>query len=105
MQIPLIAQDKANHFAYGATVCSITDAAALAVVALAGYCGLAVPFGAVLPIAAGVLATVAIAAVKEWVYDARRQDAHTVDPQDFLATVSGMLPVTAPLLLLHLVRA
>jgi len=35
----------------------------------------------------GLLAAVAAGAVKEWVYDAKRTDTHTVDSLDFWATV------------------
>ena len=37
----------------------------------------------------GLLAAVAAGAVKEWVYDAKRTDTHTVDSLDFWATVQG----------------
>lgn len=75
MQLPLIAQDKANHITYGAAICAV------AACFVAPWIALAI--------------VAAIGAVKE-VYD-RSHPAHTSDPIDFAATVGGGLLVVLPL--------
>lgn len=98
MQIRLIAQDKANHLTYGAAVAFVL---LLACSALAwGLAAAGMPPWLTLQRAAigTQLANVAVAAWKEWVYDAARPAEHTVDPRDFAATVLGGLLVTLPAL-------
>lgn len=67
--IPVIDQDKANHIVYGAAVTAVS-------VPLVG-----------LWIAA--ILCFAVAVLKEYWYDARHSDVHTVDVKDIYATVAG----------------
>ena len=68
INIPLIAQDKANHFIYGLLTFTVTQAA----------------FGILI----AAVVTALVAAAKEG-YDFLHKDVHTPDFMDFLATVLG----------------
>jgi hypothetical protein len=78
VQIPLIAQDKANHIVYG----SLISIAALSALLVASRQH---PMRAA---ALALCATVVAAWLKE-AYDARYRDIHTPDPWDLVATSSG----------------
>ena len=83
--LPLIEQDKANHFVYGA-VLSFATIIFLSVI-------LSVP-----PVIASVLGAVvggAVGILKE-VYDYSHKETHTPDIQDFVWTFMGSLTVSIP---------
>lgn len=81
--LPVVPQDKANHFLYGAVIFS-------AVYVVAFFAALPA-----LPIAAG--AVVGIGVGKE-IYDRRNKETHTPDIKDALATVAGGVVCAIPLL-------
>lgn len=82
--LPVIPQDKANHFVYGAVIFTV----AYVLFTIAGL--------PALPIAAG--AVVGFAVGKE-VYDKMHKENHTPDIKDALATMAGGFVVALPLLI------
>lgn len=96
MNLPVIPQDKANHFVYGAAI-------AVVVGAVVGYAG----YNSRLVIAVSIGASVLFGAAKEaadWYRNRKAQAAgavkmHGVEFADFLVTAAGGVAVNALLLL------
>lgn len=93
MRIPLIAQDKANHVVYGASIAAaVFLTAVVAAIALA-YLGVPHGITRLRAVLAAQVSTTLIGAWKEWIYDAARRTTNTVSVRDFWATVAGGLLV------------
>jgi len=98
---PLLPQDKANHVFYGALIACVVVCLSALVMPVLRHLGLPLVVTAVRVAYTAQLVVVGFAAWKEWSYDAKHTDVHTVDPRDFAATVAGGLLVTLPAALME----
>lgn len=93
---PLFDQDKANHTFYGAAIAAVVICVLALMARLLVFAGLVQHLAPSVIVWTAGLAVLAVAMWKEWIYDARHTDVHTVDPLDFEFTLLGGALVCCP---------